>query len=80
MCALVLLARTATSSTKLEQPGVKIVKVDMSNVSEAHASVRGGASCVVSVIQGLPARRLSTPHSDPARRGDRRRRAAFYPI
>jgi len=52
VCALVRAGTGSDKLAKLEQPGVKIAKADMSNVSELTRAC-AGASCVVSALQGL---------------------------
>jgi nucleoside-diphosphate-sugar epimerase len=52
VCALVHAGTDGDKLAKLERPGVKIAKADMSNVSEL-ARACAGASCVVSALQGL---------------------------
>jgi len=52
VCALVRAGTESDKLAKLDQPGIKIARADMSNVSELTRAC-AGASCVVSALQGL---------------------------
>jgi nucleoside-diphosphate-sugar epimerase len=52
VCALVRAGTDSDKIARLERPGVRIAKADMSNFSEL-TRVCAGASCVVSAVQGL---------------------------